>query len=292
MDINELMSLSGILISVSALVLGIVNYRSNIDITRRSFELTEKRIASEELQDAIKHTNEIIEHLIPVAEDIYSILGENTTKLFRSINQPVRGDFTSRPISHHFSDLILSITNEIMESIEVQKFSIHAQDQIGILNIVPNKDIFPFLIEGKRSDYRVFKYLTTRVGATNYAALCEASELGFTDFFNKYEKTILLRNSSFNKAIIQEWLASMRNLVIKNNMQVYKFESNVDFYSNFYVVYNLLVLINDEYDFGMSNRSFQNKQLDVGYVVFYMCKLQLLKSVSGHFLNRFSEKDT
>ncbi len=82
-------------------------------------------------------------------------------------------------------------------------------------------------------------------------------------------------------------LASMRGLLVSNKTHIVKFDDDVDFVENFNVVNNLLVLLKDEYDFGVSERVSERQGLDIGYVVLFACKLQLLLSASEVFLNQF-----
>ena len=129
MEITDFMSILGVVVSTSALVLGVVNYQSNITLTRRNLYLTEKKIANEELSEALKVTNEAVEELIPIICAVEAILGEHLTGLYRSVKEPTVANFTSRPIAHHFSDLALAVTDEIISYFETADFLSKAQKE-------------------------------------------------------------------------------------------------------------------------------------------------------------------
>ena len=115
---------------------------------------------------------------------------------------------------------------------------------------------------------------------------------GFKEYFKKQHEIKELLNNVVNQSSIDKLILSMRKLIITNNIQIYKFEYSPDFYKTFHVVNNLLTLINDEYDFGLSERQLHSNELDVGYAVYFMCKLQLLQSMSGNFLEKFEPSNT
>ncbi|NAW62906.1 hypothetical protein CAG58_13260, partial [Vibrio sp. V31_P5A7T61] len=180
MEITDFMSVLGTVVSAFALGLGVVNYRNNIELARRSVSLAEKKILSEEFREPISQINSTVVQLLPVVEKLRGELSLSLVDLYRSVSQPSsESKYTYRPIPHHFSDLALAISDEIMVKFKSEQFVSMAQEQIRILNIVPSIDVYPFLDNNEKSDYRSFKCLENKYIMQNYGALCEVGNGGF-----------------------------------------------------------------------------------------------------------------
>ncbi|WP_217523079.1 hypothetical protein [Vibrio metschnikovii] len=288
MEITDFMSVLGTVVSAFALGLGVANYRNNIELARRSVSLAEKKILSEEFREPISQINSTVVQLLPVVEKLRGELSLSLVDLYRSVSQPSsESKYTYRPIPHHFSDLALAISDEIMVKFKSEQFVSMAQEQIRILNIVPSIDVYPFLDNNEKSDYRSFKCLENKYIMQNYGALCEVGNGGFTHFFDVESNIKTSVHALTHSLDITGLLASMRGLLVSNKTHIVKFDDDVDFVENFNVVNNLLVLLKDEYDFGVSERASERQGLDIGYAVLFACKLQLLLSASEVFLNQF-----
>lgn len=293
MEVTEFMSVLGTVVSAFALGLGVVNYRNNIDLTRRSVLLSEKKLLSEEFKESLSQINNAVVQLLPVVGELRRELSLSLTDLYRSVQQPFgESKYTYRPIPHHFSDLVFAITDEIMSNFESERFIFVAQDQIRILNIVPSKDIYPLLDNNLRSDYRSFKCLENSHIVRNFGALCEVPNSGFDKFFDFESKITSSVNSMSSTIELSKLLEVMRELQVASKTHIVKFSNDAEFAQNFNIVNNLLTLLNDEYDFGVSQRIANRNDLDVGYAVFLACKFQLLLSATDVFLHKFEPSYT
>ncbi|WP_305458387.1 hypothetical protein [Photobacterium leiognathi] len=293
MELTDIMSILGTVTSLFALSLGVVNYRTNIDLTRRSVLLAEKKLLSDEFKEPLAQINNAVVQLLPVAEELRVELSSSLTELYRSVKDPLgETKYTNGHIPHHFSDLVQAITDEIMTKFGSAQFISLAQEQIRILNIVPDKDIYPFLDNNHKSDYRSFKCMENRHVVLNYGALCEVSSGGFEHFFEVEKRIKSAVKTLSNQIELSLLLKAMRDLEISNKTHIVKFHDDVDFVKNFNTVNSLLTLLNDEYDFGLSERTSSLHGLDVGYAVLFACKLQLLFATTDAFLLRFEPSYT
>ncbi|YCO04874.1 hypothetical protein ACB087_15340 [Vibrio sp. VNB-15] len=82
MEITDFMSVLGTVVSAFALGLGVVNYRNNIELARRSVSLAEKKILSEEFREPISQINSTVVQLLPVVEKLRGVVVNN----FRTVN--------------------------------------------------------------------------------------------------------------------------------------------------------------------------------------------------------------
>lgn len=288
MELTDFMSVLGVVVSTFALGLGVVNYRNNIDLTRRSVLLAEKKLLSEEFKEPLLRINNTVVQLLPVVGELRGELSLTLTDLYRSVEQPSdECKYTYRPIPHHFSDLVLAITDEIMSKFESEQFTSLVQGQIRILNIVPSMDIYPLLDRNQKTRYKSFKCLENKNIVRNYGALCEVGDSGFDRFFDLVATIQSSVNSLISSLDLSVMLETMRELQVANNTHIVKFNNDIEFTQNFNVVNNLLTLLNDDYDLGVSKSVADRQCLDVGCAVLLACKLQLLLAATDEFLHKF-----
>ncbi|KDE39793.1 hypothetical protein ADINL_1833 [Nitrincola lacisaponensis] len=282
------MAVLGIVVSVFALGLGVVNYRNNIDLTRRSVLLAEKKLLSEEFKEPLSRINNTVVQLLPVVGELRRELILTLTDLYRSVEQPSdECKYTYRPIPHHFSDLVLAIKDEIMSKFESEQFTSLAQGQIRILNIVPAIDIYPLLDRNQKTRYQSFKCLENKSVVRNYGALCEVDNSGFDRFFDLVATIQSSVNSLISSLDLSVMLEAMRGLQVANNTHIVKFNNDMEFAQNFNIVNNILTLLNDDYELDVSKRVAGRQCLVVGYAVLLACKLQLLLAATDTFLHKF-----